>query len=62
MIFVWAASLGLDWQIQARRRICQSGGSRVLRLAETKIKTCVGLSMNSFEKRASFICRFTLSG
>ncbi|MDM8552740.1 hypothetical protein QUF72_21850 [Desulfobacterales bacterium HSG2] len=47
MIFVWAASLGLDWaaslgldwQIQARRRICQSGGSRVLRLAETKIKT-----------------------
>ncbi|MDM8550282.1 hypothetical protein QUF72_09400 [Desulfobacterales bacterium HSG2] len=37
MIFVWAASLGLDWQIQARR-ICQSGGSRVLRLAESKIK------------------------
>ncbi|MDM8551095.1 hypothetical protein QUF72_13490 [Desulfobacterales bacterium HSG2] len=38
MIFVWAASLGLDWQIQARLRICQSVGSRVLRLAETKIK------------------------
>ncbi len=46
MIFVWAASFGLDlsptsfvgdWQIQAHR-ICQSGGSSVWRLAETKIK------------------------